>query len=493
MTLRSLFLRRDAESIRVHWLRVQIAVTMVVLATGSLAFIANDVLLVRRTVRTSLDSVTKVLSANLIAPLVFGDRAEALKILKTLSALPDVEEAKLFDARREIFASFAARPSDSQPPPGATLIATEAIYHEGGIVGTIELKMSLRVLREEYRRYAIIVLGVLLLGLAIAFGLSFHTQRRIADPLTRLLGLTTQISDSRDYALRLGQSAEKDAPIEIVSLSHQFNKMLEQIQLRDEQLESKVMERTRQLEEAQASMVASSRLSAIGEMASGMAHEINNPLQIIHGKVHQLRMQSESGKLDLARLTRDTEVIESTVLRIARIIKGLRSIAREGTSDPLELAHVKNVVNETLELCATRLKNHGVDLRVGEIPDDLTMECSPTQIGQVLLNLLNNAYDAIEGLDEKWIAIEVEDNGQHVRMLVTDSGGGIPSTIRKKIMEPFFTTKEVGKGTGLGLSISKGIVERHSGTLTVDASHPNTRFVVTVPKQQPASRGTIAA
>lgn len=482
--LKSLFLRTESESIRVHWLRVQIAVTMLVLTVCSLAFITNDVLLVRRTLRTSLESVIKVLSANLVSPLVFGDRLEAMKVLSSLTALPDVAEAKILDSKNEIFASFVAHGTDRSLEPGSTLLASETIFHEGVAVGYIEMKMSLRMLRSEYRRYTIIVLGVLFLGLAIAFFLSFHTQRRISAPLTRLLTLTRQISDSRDYSLRLGKAAEEGAPVELVSLSHEFNKMLDQIQIRDAQLEKKVHERTRQLEDAQATLVASSRMSAIGEMAGGMAHEINNPLQIIHGKVYQLRMQAESGRLDIARLSRDTEIIESTVLRIARIIKGLRSFAREGAGDPFEPASVKSLIEETLELCAARLKHHGVDVRVSDdIDENLTVECRPTQIGQVLLNLLNNAYDAIDSLPEKWVKIEVEDRGADVRILVTDSGSGIPESVRKRIMEPFFTTKEVGKGTGLGLSISRGIMERHQGSLAIDPDRANTCFVITIPKQ----------
>jgi C4-dicarboxylate-specific signal transduction histidine kinase len=106
------------------------------------------------------------------------------------------------------------------------------------------------------------------------------------------------------------------------------------------------------------------------------------------------------------------------------------------------------------------------------------------QISQVLLNLISNACDAIAERDEKWIRIGAERKNGLVSIYVMDSGTGIPETVREKMFQPFFTTKEIGKGTGLGLSISTGILDAHNGSLSIDSTKPNTCFVVQLPESQ---------
>ena len=183
----------------------------------------------------------------------------------------------------------------------------------------------------------------------------------------------------------------------------------------------------------------------------------------------------------MAVITKDIEKIELTAKRISSIIKGLRSFSRDGSQDPFEKAKLNAILEDVMELCQTRFTNHGVDLQI--LPhEDIELECRTTQIGQVLFNLLGNAYDAIQNLPEKWIKLIIEKKDDSwVWIRVVDAGKGIPAEIRAKILEPFFTTKGVGKGTGLGLSISKGIVESHSGTFEIDVDYPNTCFLIKLP------------
>ena len=139
-----------------------------------------------------------------------------------------------------------------------------------------------------------------------------------------------------------------------------------------------------------------------------------------------------------------------------------------------------------MNLCTENLKVHQVDLRIiGN--QDLEFDCRPTQISQVLVSLINNSLDATRDLPEKWIEIQMEDQNGKIRITVTDSGNGIPEGIANKIMNPFFTTKEIGKGTGLGLSISKGIIENHGGTITLNTASPHTQFIIELPIQQNVS------
>jgi signal transduction histidine kinase len=238
------------------------------------------------------------------------------------------------------------------------------------------------------------------------------------------------------------------------------------------------------IREQQIRAVGSSKMASLGEMAAGIAHEINNPLAIISGHAQQLKDMVETGDLVKSEMATLADKVDQTALRISKIIRSLRFFARDGQEDPFEEASVRDIVNDTLEFCKQRFLCHSIDLKMQDISGDLMLECRAVQIGQVLLNLLNNAHDAVEQLPERWIELCVEDAGENVRICVTDSGAGIAFELRNKILEPFFTTKEVGKGTGLGLSISKGIVESHRGNLYVDGSSPHTRFVMELPKLQ---------
>ena len=242
------------------------------------------------------------------------------------------------------------------------------------------------------------------------------------------------------------------------------------------------IQRQIELEAARTTSISSARMAALGEMASGIAHEINNPLAVIYGNTRQVFMRVKSGEFDRDYVLSRLQKIESTIERIKKIIKGLRTFARDGESDPFVPTTIKSIVDDTLELCIQRFQNHNVSLRLDGIPVELSVECRATQLSQVLLNLLGNARDAVDKLGDKWVSLEVKDLGEVVEIAITDSGAGIPDDVAEKIMNPFFTTKEVGVGTGLGLSISKGIVEAHQGRLFLDRASLNTRFVVHIPK-----------
>jgi signal transduction histidine kinase len=117
----------------------------------------------------------------------------------------------------------------------------------------------------------------------------------------------------------------------------------------------------------------------------------------------------------------------------------------------------------------------------------------PSQVSQVVLNLINNSADAIEGSPNPWIIVDVVATGTSLFLSIMDSGKGIPEEIAKKIMNPFFTTKEVGKGTGLGLSIGKGIIEGHGGKLYLDRNSPHTKFIIELPLDEKNSTSSLVS
>ena len=253
--------------------------------------------------------------------------------------------------------------------------------------------------------------------------------------------------------------------------------LLEQITF-GQKAESLVNERTKELELSKIQLIHSSKMASLGEMASGMAHEINNPLTIIFGKISVIRIMLEDLKINNPDLIEEINKIKITTDRIGKIVKGLRTFSRSSNDDPFEIIPLERIVSETLDLCAERFRASGIELIIDPIPKN-SIICRPGQISQVLLNLLNNSHDAVEELDKKWIQLSFKPSGtSKMQIIITDSGKGIPPEVAERIMEPFYTTKDVRKGTGLGLSIVKGIIENHGGQFWLDSNHTNTRFVL---------------
>lgn len=254
------------------------------------------------------------------------------------------------------------------------------------------------------------------------------------------------------------------------------------ISIRYDKTKQKQLEQELALEHAKSQH--SMRLAALGEMAGGIAHEINNPLAIIRGRSDHLAILSRKGTLTHEKLIETTDKINTTVDRISKVVTGLRAFSRDTEHDPYSEASVAQIVQDTLLLCQGRLEKYQVKLTVFEIDPSIKIECHSTQISQVLLNLINNARDAVMDLGEKWIKIEVLDLDKQIEIRVTDSGLGIPDSVQAKIFEPFFTTKEAGHGSGMGLSISVGIIKDHQGILSLNTISDHTEFVICLPKRR---------
>jgi PAS domain S-box-containing protein len=239
-----------------------------------------------------------------------------------------------------------------------------------------------------------------------------------------------------------------------------------------------------QLEANRAQLVSSARLASLGKMAGGIAHEINNPLAIIHASADDLlRRAKQSAPVPLEIVLRNGERIQQTADRIARIIKSMRRLAREGSRDRLCSTQVSKIVEESLEVCRERFRDHSVKLLLPPIDPELHVYCREVQIAQVLVNLLQNAFDAVlEQPEDRWIRLDVRLREDAVVFSVIDSGRGVPPEVKARIMEPFFTTKGVGKGTGLGLSISRTIIEEHSGKLELTEEAGHTCFSFRLPR-----------
>lgn len=237
----------------------------------------------------------------------------------------------------------------------------------------------------------------------------------------------------------------------------------------------------KEIEVEKIKVIHNEKFAALGEMAGGIAHEINNPLAIIMGHTQSLKMKITSGNLNETDVLKSLDKIENTTKRINKIVNSLRMIARDGLDDDFSNVVMPIFIDDIKSFWEQRLINSNIQLIIDPYDEKMTAYCKPVQIILVLLNLIGNAYHAIkDSTDEKWIRVNISSSENNLYIKVIDSGEGIPENIRHKIFDPFFTTKAAGEGTGLGLSISAGIAKVNKGSLTLDPTNPNTCFVLTL-------------
>ncbi|WPU63668.1 sensor histidine kinase [Peredibacter starrii] len=235
------------------------------------------------------------------------------------------------------------------------------------------------------------------------------------------------------------------------------------------------------LKERNDRLLGQSKYAELGMMSAGIAHEINNPLAVIQARTTQLLRihQNPEKQKDLGD---GLQQILHTSERINRTIQGVREFIHQDEKGPQTDVDLKTLVDDVLAFCGQRMKNHGINLRFYGL-ENYSVVGNKIQLEQVILNLLNNSFDAIEYLPDKWIEISAQQSNDHVQIFVKDSGPGIPPEIAARIMEPFYSTKDLGKGTGLGLALARGIVEKHGGTLIYLEETSHTTFLIDLPAE----------
>jgi len=335
----------------------------------------------------------------------------------------------------------------------------------GDLRGVFVISAPLASLREAQqgmrRTFVVTGMGAILMA-AFAVFLTIHRFTRPLDTLAQA-------------ALRLGEG-ELDQRVrihtndEVGLLATAFNRMAQSLQGYQDTLEQKVEERSRELEASQQQLMQAGKLASIGELASGVAHELNNPASIILMRANRLSEEIEQRELS-AEAREDVQVIEHQVEKISRIVSGLLTFSRRSTSAKRPI-NCNDVVRRTVPLIEDMARHRGVELGL-ELDAFLPLvEADSAQLEQVMLNLINNALDAMpEGgrIIFRSDLVEEPGLGKLVRIEVEDTGDGIPEEHLSRVFDPFFTTKEVGQGTGLGLSISYGIMEEHGGSIRVDS------------------------
>lgn len=275
-------------------------------------------------------------------------------------------------------------------------------------------------------------------------------------------------------------------------------KMLEKERLSyNKKLEQMVEERTRNLEKAQSQIIQSAKMTAVGQLGAGVAHELNNPLGGVLGYAQliiETFKQSQNDPEKLGQCKAYAEFIEREALRCKKIVENLLNFSRKPKSEKLDCQGVNEALQETLSVCGNQLKLKQIKVIVNIDPDLRDVMCIKNQVQQVFANLILNAQQAMEEGGTLKIkafnVVEREQTVNKIKIQFIDQGKGIAKENLKKIFDPFFTTKTTTNGTGLGLSVSYQIIRAHDGTIEVESEEgKGTTFSIVLPVMKDSPHG----
>jgi len=322
-------------------------------------------------------------------------------------------------------------------------------------VGALEV----RIKRGEERRKA-------LLHILVDYE---HDRRRLLQQAERLdnsrRALLHILQDSQGANLRLEESRKA-----MIHIMGDLRDTTEAIQRREQELREK-----------QEQLVQAAKLATLGELTTGVAHELNNPLNNIGLFIGNVMDVIQLGTQDTDRMLHDLVKAMEQVHKASQIIRHLRTFGRAAPASREPVA-VNPIILQALSLLQEQLRLRNVDVTLDLAGEDPVVMGNAIQLEQVFLNLLTNARDALRDAEQKLIRITDRVEGATLRMKFEDTGAGIPPELEHRVFDPFFTTKEVGEGTGLGLSITYGIIRDHSGSIHVqNRPGEGVAFVIELP------------
>jgi len=348
---------------------------------------------------------------------------------------------------------------------------------KGDIIGMLYVGILEAPYRDLRRKVIFSFLGAALATVFLLSAVTYLLTTATIKPIDKLLAAMAKVGQG-DLSQRVSVSTQD----ELGRLAQSFNQMTAQLEQLTENyrllttdLEQKVQERTRQLQQAQEQLVQSEKLSSLGKLAAGVAHEINNPLTSIMINSHLLAEQFGNDE----RVSEALQLIIEETSRCSAIVRSLLEFARQQPAQ-MELADVNEVVNRTIQLCESQILMAKVKVHTSLASDLPKVRLDRQKMTQVFTNIVVNAVEAMpEG--GTLTVISRRKGDEAVEIVFADTGCGIPREILGRIFDPFFTTKGA-KGTGLGLSVSYGIVQAHGGTISVESEEASgTMVTVSLP------------
>jgi two-component system NtrC family sensor kinase len=323
-------------------------------------------------------------------------------------------------------------------------------YNNQQVSWVVMVELDRAEVAAPFNRIRIGLLIFAALALIISLALADFGARNIANPIANFSGALKRFADGeKGTRFRLRQS--KLAADELLQLEQSFRYLVKTIKASEEERD-----------QAQAMMLQQAKLASIGEMAAGIGHEINNPL---NNMLSYVKLMERDLPKDSQQLAEDIDGLRNEVLRASRIVKGILNFARQVPPE-YGLFDLHHWLQDCKQLVMPEAHKHHVSLILQDTPS-LDLYGDRNQLQQVMVNILMNAIQASDANDEVIISAQ-QPVSDLVRIIVSDQGKGINEADKSKIFDPFFTTKEVGEGSGLGLSISLGIVQYHNGQLTLE-------------------------
>jgi C4-dicarboxylate-specific signal transduction histidine kinase len=326
-------------------------------------------------------------------------------------------------------------------------------------------QLQLRVhLAEERRRALVHIMGDL-----------NESNQKLADQRKAMLHILGDYENDRSRLARQTERLDNSrrALLHILQDSHESNLRLGDSRkamihiMGDLRETTQEMERREQeLRDKQEQLVQAGKLATLGELTTGVAHELNNPLNNIGLYLGNVIDRIRLGELEIDPLVGDLEKAMEQVLKATEIISHLRTFGRAARVS-IEQVDVDDVIERSLLLVQEQLRLRGIEVELELCPDELLVLANPIQLEQVFINLLTNARDALADSNRKAIRIASSRDEDRIRIAFSDTGPGIPRDLQQRIFDPFFTTKEVGAGTGLGLSITYSILRDYGGDISV--------------------------
>ena len=342
--------------------------------------------------------------------------------------------------------------------------------------------------RDEQRRAMLHIMGDL-----------NEVNRRLGDQRKAMLHILVDYEKDRSGLARQSErlDSSRRALLHILQDSHRSNlrladsrKAMIHIMGDLRETTAEMQRREQELRDKQEQLVQAGKLATLGELTTGVAHELNNPLNNTGLFVGNALDLIELGAADKGQIVRELRQAMQQVSKATQIISHLRTFGRAApvSREPISL---KPVIERALSLVQEQLRLHEIEVTLDLGPEEAVVVGNPIQLEQVFINLLTNARDAVADSLRKAIRISASVGSAAVEIAFVDTGHGIPSGLERRIFDPFFTTKEVGKGTGLGLSITYGIVKEHGGTISV-VSTPGEGATFLIQLPLPADKETSA-